>query len=190
VQVAKDAAQNHSMTPVEGVWRFWLEHPSTKPQTQGGAVPVPANTNPDHSFELHPITSIGAEDLGASFTEIPSFQPYPAKTAFQYYEGRTFTVSRSGAFTSIVGTKAKYNYAGFTFTVAGTPTHVTDGWFVLATIDGVVNDPRRMVVADGTPPARLIATAQKGMRYRAAEVYRVVADRLARRTSLGKRREY
>ena len=178
VQVAKDAAKNHTMTQVEGVWRFWLEHPSAKPQTQGAAVPVPGNTNPDHSFELHPLTSIGGEDLSGSFSGIPGYHPYAAKTAFAHYEGRTFTVSRSGAFTSIVGTKAKYNYAGFTFEVAGKPKHVADGWFVLATIAGVNGDPRRMVIADGTAAAALIASATKGKRFKAVGIPRINLERI------------
>jgi len=178
VAAAKDAAKNKTKTQVTGVWRFWLEHPSTNAQTQGATVPIPGSTNPDHSFEIHPVTKIGGEDLLTSFVVIPGYQAYSAKTAFQDYEARTFQVSRSGAFTSIEGKKAKYNYAGFTFTVAGKPEHVADGWFVLATIDGVVNDPRRMVIADGTAPATLIATAKKNMRYKAVGVPRINLERI------------
>jgi hypothetical protein len=178
VAAAKDAAKNKTKTQITGVWRFWLEHPSTKAQTQGATVPIPGSTNPDHSFEIHPVTKIGGEDLLTSFVVIPGYQAYSAKTAFQDYEARTFQVSRSGAFTSIEGKKAKYNYAAFTFTVAGKPEHVADGWFVLATIDGVVNDPRRMVIVDGTAPATLIATAKKNMRYKAVGVPRINLERI------------
>ena len=178
VATAKDAAAHKTMTQLTGVWRLWLEHPATNPQTQGAAVPIPGNTNPDHSFEIHPLMKIGSDDLDASFVTIPGYKAYAAKTAFQDYEKRTFQVSRAGAYTAIEGTKAKYNYAGFRFTVAGKPKKVADGWFVLATIDGVVSDPRRMVAAEGTSPAALIATAQKGMRYQAVGVPRINLERI------------
>src|SRR4029434_8046114 len=115
VDAAKTAAATKQSRRLSGVWRFWLEHPSKKPQTQGAPVPVPTNTNPDHSFEIHPLTAIGGEDLEWSFGTVACYSPSAAKKAFQDYESREFLVSRSGGFTSIEGTKAKFNYAGFTF---------------------------------------------------------------------------
>jgi hypothetical protein len=178
VAAAKSAASTKAVTKLTGVWRFWLEHPSSSPQTQGATVHVATTTNPDHSFEIHPITRLGSEDLAGSFTDIEGYKPYAAKKAFTYYEDREFVVSRSSTFTSITGTKAQYNYAGFTFTVAGAPKKVADGWFVLATIDGVVETPRRMVIAAGTPPADLVAKAKKGQRYEALGIPRINLERI------------
>lgn len=175
---ARTASRTKTPTQITGVWRFWLEHPATKPQTQGAKVPVPTDTDPDHSFEIHPITALGTIDLSGSFVPIPGYSPYLAKKAFDYYEQRTFTVSRSGIYTAIEGTKAKFNYAGFQFTVAGTPQKVADGWFVFANIDGIPGDPRRMVVPAGTAPAGLVVKAKKGMRYRAVGIPRIDLKRV------------
>src|ERR1700694_5331271 len=43
-------------TRVTGVCRIWFEHLGTAPQVQGQAVPLPATSNPNHLFEIHPIT--------------------------------------------------------------------------------------------------------------------------------------
>jgi hypothetical protein len=173
VDAAKQAKRAKAVTQITGVWRLWLEHPATAPQTQGGPVPVSTTTNPAHSFEIHPITRLGSNDLTGSLVKIPGYQPYKAKKAFPYYEKRKFIVSRSATFTSIKGTKAKFNYAQFSFTAAGAPRKLVDGWSVMATIDGVATPPRRMVAAAGTPPAALLSKAQKGMRYEATGVPRI-----------------
>jgi hypothetical protein len=177
---AKDAAATLKKRQVAGAWRLWLEHPSQTPQTQGASVPFPANTNPDHSFELHPVTRLGTHDLRSSFVPIPGYKAWPAGTAFPYYEKRVFTVSRKGAFTAIEGTKSKYNYAKFRFTTAGKSKQLSDGWSVLARIDGVPDSVRRMVAPDDTPPAALIAAATKGKRFEAVGIPRINLERLDR----------
>src|SRR5262249_16442846 len=51
-------------TPVQvtGMWRIWFEHPGHQPQVQGDSVPAPSDSNPDHVFELHPVTTFGNFD--------------------------------------------------------------------------------------------------------------------------------
>ena len=75
----------NSAVQITGTWRFWFEHPAKK-QIQFDTVPVPKNTNPDHSFEVHPILVFDSKDLGGSFQEVKGFKPYEAEKAFSYYE--------------------------------------------------------------------------------------------------------
>ena len=123
-------------------------------------------------LEIHPITSLAGIDLTPSFKDIPGYTAY-GDSVFDYYEQRVFTASRSGAFTSIEGSKAVYNYAGFRFTVAGKPQKKADGYFVAATIPGKVTTARRMVIADGTAAAVLIKAAKKGDRFKALGIPRI-----------------
>lgn len=179
VDAAFQGAQDKKTETLTGVWRLWLEHPpKSGSQTQGATVPAPGSSNPDHVFEIHPLTQFGGEDLRAGFVPIPGYSAYPAKKAFDYYEKREFTVSRKSGFTAIEGGTAKLNYATFPLTLDAKPHKRPGGWIVLATIDGVLAIPRRMVIADGTPPATLISVAKKGDRFQALGIPRINLDKV------------
>src|ERR1041385_3620607 len=60
----------HAATTISGAWRIWFEHPSAVPQIQFHTVPPAANTNPDHCFEIHPITQYGGNSTLDSLHEI------------------------------------------------------------------------------------------------------------------------
>src|ERR1035437_4209351 len=68
----------NSAVPLTGAWRFWFEHPA-KTQVQFDTVPVPGNTNPDHSFEIHPIAKFDTNSVVGSFQNVPGFTPYDAE---------------------------------------------------------------------------------------------------------------
>jgi hypothetical protein len=175
----KTAASAKQLEQISGAWRLWFEHPpGAGTQTQGAKVPVPTNSNPDHVFEMHPLTAFGGEDLKASFVPIKGYKAYAAATAFPFYEKRAFTVARGAKFTTITSTKAGYNYAAFPLTIAGQPKKVADGFMVLATIDNVVTDPRRMVVAEDTPAAALVEHTAEGAKFTALGIPRVNLERL------------
>ena len=139
---------------LSGVWRLWMEHKSAEPMQQGDVVPVPANTNPKHVFEIHPVTAFSGTAVLETFMPLrddkdPSkhYQPTDAPTAFPRYEKEKLTVSRGTTFTSIDGAQVPYNHR-FIFEVAGQPAAVADGTFVLATIldlqkHVLVSTPRR-----------------------------------------------
>src|SRR4051812_13845868 len=63
---------NGKSTPITGAWRLWFEHPANS-QKQFDPVPVASNTNPDHSFEIHPITKYGGQDVVGSFDFVKGF---------------------------------------------------------------------------------------------------------------------
>jgi hypothetical protein len=155
---------------IKGVWRFWFEHPS-KSQVQFAPVPVPTNTNPDHSFEIHPITVFDGKGVQAGFEEVKGFDPYDAETAFTYYESLKATVSSTGSGISISAAKAKYNYTEFNITLAGNPKELAasdekGGYIALADINGKGDEPIatnvRMIFVPGTPPADKVKKLGKG----------------------------
>jgi hypothetical protein len=147
--------------PLSGVWRIWFEHPpkGNGQQVQGDPVaPDPGNTNPDHVFEIHPVTQLSDQKVLQSFIPIPGFQAYDAQTAFGVYESLSATVQANDSATQVSTTKAGDNYAEFFIQLQGPPQQVDDGLMALATVvdqegNPVVPDVRRMVFVNGTSAA-------------------------------------
>jgi hypothetical protein len=155
---------------VTGAWRIWFEHPSPGDQTQGDAVDVPADSNPNHVFEIHPITKFGTNDI-ANTSLVPidkrsaphdvpeDYQAYPANKAFGAYEKLQATINVSDTSISITAKKAGYNYTEFLLDPVGKPVTGDDGTFVLANVYDVSDPetpvtaaPRRMVFVSKTQP--------------------------------------
>ena len=178
------AGQNINL---EGVWRIWFEHPSTGDQTQGDPVDVPANSNPDHVFEIHPVTSFGGNDI-ADTSLVPivnpnnssnSYQAYDANTAFGNYEKLTSTISVSDTAVSITAKKAGYNYTEFILEPAGAVQTGDNGVFVLANVYDVSDEEtpvtrnRRMVFVDNSEPAKALKNLPSGGRLHVLGIPRV-----------------
>src|SRR6266704_3160425 len=71
-----------------GVWRIWPEHGGESLHVQGEADPNEiTDTNPDHIFEIHPLTQVGTFDVRSAFHPIANFKTKDAQDAFQNYEG-------------------------------------------------------------------------------------------------------
>jgi len=156
---------------VTGAWRLWFEHPSTT-QTQGAHNPFsPDNTNPDHSFEIHPVSQIEQDGVQASFVLIKNYTPYTADVAFPYFDKAKLTIKASSSGISLRSKKLKYNYVGFGIELTHKPKKVSDGYIVLAKVlsgDGdeeAANGERRMIFVDGTAAAAKIQTAAAGDRF-------------------------
>jgi len=156
--------------PISGAWRFWFEHPATS-QTQFASFPVAANTNPDHSFEIHPVTSFDGNDVSVSFQRIPGFTPYPASKAFASYESLTFTVSATATAVTLTSKKSGYNYTQFRMLLKGTPKKLDDGGFaVLADVFDAGSEETeesiaanvRMIFVPNTAPLKELLTRKLG----------------------------
>ena len=184
VDAVRAAQASGAAVQMSGVWRLWFEHPGAEAQMQGGPIPIPVHTNPDHVFEIHPVLTVGDVELATTFVPIPNYVPHAASTAFKHYETRVFTVTVGSPFTSINAKKALYNYAEFVIELAGQPKQTADaGWMVLAMVEDdegmeLVPRPRRMVFAPGTRPAEIIAGASAGDRFRVLGIPRVNLERL------------
>lgn len=163
---------------VVGAWRLWFEHPS-RSQTQGGNNAFsPDNTNPNHSFEIHPVSRVDQDDVGSSFVPIKNYQAYTADVAFPYFDGCVVTIKASSSAISIRSKKLKYNYVSFDAELTGDPKKVADGYIALGTIlesgdQDAANGPRRLIFIDGTSAAAKIATASSGDRLRLLGIPRI-----------------
>ncbi len=157
---------DNAQLPVTGVWRLWFEHPA-KQQIQFATVPVPGNTNPDHSFEIHPITKFDKNDVTGAFEPVTGFQPYDAETAFGGYEKLKIIVSATSSAVTISASKAAYNYTEFEMTLVGSPKKLADGGYaVLANVDGKADESIasniRMIFVPGTPPLQQLLNQKLG----------------------------
>lgn len=179
-RVAQIRAAAQSSTPlvISGAWRLWFEHPARR-QTQGGSDPfTPDNTNPNHSFEVHPISRVDQADVTGSFIPIPGYHAYAATTAFPYFDACSVTVKASHSGISIRSKQLRYNYVAFEIELAQPPKRVADGWIALATVlaDGdevAAQGTRRMIFVQGTAAAQTIQHATSGDRFRVLGIPRI-----------------
>ena len=151
---------------VEGAWRLWFEHPADS-QVQFADFPPAANTNPDHSFEIHPITKFGSDDLTQTFLPVPGFTPYDAEKAFGAYEKLTITVQSTTSAITLTAKKTGYNYVQFTMRMTGAPKKLADGGYavfadVMGTNDDAIASKVRMIFVPGTPPCTQLITQKLG----------------------------
>jgi hypothetical protein len=155
--------QSSGKVPIEvnGIWRIWFEHPGPGSQIQGQTVPVPADSNPPHVFEVHPIVTFGEQSLLSSLAPIADdpkspkkkYSAFDAKTAFGAYEKLTATIGSTATGITITSKKAGYNYVEFILEPAGHDEKTDDGGLiVLANVydtsdeeEPITERPRRMV---------------------------------------------
>jgi len=125
------AAKGHAPITVTGLWRIWPEHARQEPFRQGNEeIPVLNDTNPDHVFEIHPLTNVAGVAVPETFTEIndgtKEFAYKDAKGAFEAYDKHEFSI-RSTKKTVTVRTPAiGYNYVRFRVKLLETPSHPLD----------------------------------------------------------------
>ena len=153
-------------TNISGVWRFWFEHPADL-QTQFAAVPAPKNTNPDHSFEIHPITQFGPEKIPNSLDAVAKFTAHDAKKAFASYEKLQVTLASNGDSITLQSPKSGFNYVDFNIRLLGKPKPLKDGGLqVQADVDGENDDSLvqkiRMIFVPGSPAAKTLQDKNLG----------------------------
>jgi hypothetical protein len=63
VKFVHDREGSNVAIAMTGVWRIWPEHGGESLHVQGEADPAEiTDTNPDHIFEIHPLTKVGSCD--------------------------------------------------------------------------------------------------------------------------------
>src|SRR5262249_54013362 len=70
VQAIHDAEGAEEPIKIAGAWRIWCEHGGDSKQVQGAKLKPFKTTNPDHVFEIHPITQIEDRSLLKSLKPI------------------------------------------------------------------------------------------------------------------------
>src|SRR5579872_1540457 len=157
--------------PVTGAWRLWFEHPpSTGSQIQFATVPPAANTNPDHCFEIHPLTKVGPTDLKGSLHDIAGFTPKDAAAAFGEYEKLSVSMVVSSTAVTLTSKKSGFNYVLFNLRVTAKSTPLKDGGMaivadVMPADDTAESEPLatgvRMIFVPGTAPFQQASSGLK-----------------------------
>src|SRR6516164_9550883 len=82
-----DAEGTGQPVALSGVWRLWCEHGGNSEQIQGAPLDPFDTTNPEHVFEVHPITKLKNRSLLSTLKPIEGFTTKEAHDAFTKYEG-------------------------------------------------------------------------------------------------------
>lgn len=187
----KSAIAQSETIPVTGVWRLWCEHGGDNTFAQGGTFPTPSNTNPDHVFEIHPLTVVDGIDVKSSFQPIQGYQYKDAEQAFQRYETVKCHLTPGSNTVTITTVMAGFNYVEFVIKLQGPPPDPpagADSTFVYSNVYDLGGDKivggqaesatshrgqRRMVFVKGTPPDDLLHTLADGAVLRVIGVPRI-----------------
>src|SRR5882762_9377843 len=144
--------------PISGAWRIWFEHPSKQPQIQFDDVPPAGNTNPDHCFEIHPITAYAGKSILQSLHEINGFTPKDAESAFGRYEKLSASLEIDDQTVTITSKQVGFNYVKFVAQLAGKPDSLDNNNAGTAVL---VNNVRLVFIA-GTGPAQALTNSPDG----------------------------
>jgi hypothetical protein len=188
IDVVHGAVGTGKHLKVSGVWRIWPEHAGGAEEEQGKPLPAFETDNPDHVFEIHPVTAINRVQLLGSFMPVKGFIPGGAARTFQIFQKASCTLRVKPKTVSIVTEAGLYNDVEFMMTIGDPPqVAVTDGRFVIASarsLDGTVLVERlRMVFAKGTPPERAVRPLKRGDHLHVYGIPRLDFSEISRRVS-------
>ncbi|MBZ5521919.1 MAG: hypothetical protein LAP21_06730 [Acidobacteriia bacterium] len=160
-----------------GAWRIWCEHGGSSQQVQGAKLDKITTTNPDHVFEIHPITHLGQTSLLETLHAIDGYQPKDASQAFLSYENKKSHVGLKKGKTTITTTMGGFNYVDFIMRINGDQREATDGRFVMAQVldlDGnLLVQNRRMVFVKDSGPDKLVKALIRGSCLRVLGIPRI-----------------
>jgi hypothetical protein len=169
VELMQDSEASQESVPVTGAWRLWCEHPGKFPHIQDDVIPPYKNTNPDHVFEIHPLTQVANFKVLSSLKPIPGYTPKKAKKAFEVYEILSCTIipDPEHQTTTIRTPGVGYNYVEFKLRLEEDDQFLTfDGRIVRCTaltLDGAeLASNRRMVFVKNTAPEKAVKDLRKG----------------------------
>jgi hypothetical protein len=166
---------------VTGAWRIWGEHAGGGNQIQArGSKPdgdLPgAPSNPDHVFEIHPVTivNVGGHDTDASAAigDTPDFKPNDAHHAFvDLFETTPCKIVPMGNRTRIITRPVQLNFTEFLIRPEGELKQMgddadhSDGHSLICTVfdtDGeLLVRNRRMVFVKGTSADNVVQNLKK-----------------------------
>jgi hypothetical protein len=178
VKKVHDLEGSGKKVKVTGVWRLWAEHAGTSRQVQGDPLNDPfTTTNPDHVFEIHPITSLADIDVTTSFKPIKGFEPKDAHDAFVTYENVRCKIRPNGDTVTLITSMAGYNYVEFILELNEDPVKLDDGYAAQCKVRDLEGEllvrNRRMMFAKGTAPADTVSDLKKGKRMHVLGIPRI-----------------
>ncbi len=186
MDLVQAAAKTGRPLKISGVWRLWPEHAGTAEEEQGEKLHQLESANPDHVFEMHPVTRIGGISLLGSFHAVKGFSPGNADTVFKLYQGVPCRLRVKSKTVSIVTRKGLYNDVEFIMEIADAPqTVVADGRFVTASVRDLKGNllvkRLRMVFMKNTPPEEVVKNLKRGDRLHVYGIPRIDFAEISRR---------
>ena len=186
VQIVHRAEGTGEPLKVSGVWRVWPEHAAIKMEKQGDSLLPYETTNPEHVFEIHPVTRINDTDLLDSFRPVEGFKPGGAQRTFGIYEKASCRLKVEPKTVSIFTRTGLYNDVEFIMELADDrQLVVADGRFVIASArdldGGLLVEHLRMVFVKGTAPERTVRLLKGGDRLHVFGIPRLDFTEISRR---------
>src|SRR5438309_1833140 len=86
IEAFRTAEASSTLIALGGVWRIWFLHGGGSHYVQGDPMSRAESSNPNHVFEIHPVTSVGTMTVLNSLRPIDGFQPKDAQEAFSRFE--------------------------------------------------------------------------------------------------------
>jgi hypothetical protein len=190
---------------VYGAWRLWFEHPpaggGTQCQTFSGSTPpicehqalTGADSNPAHSFEIHPVLEVGGVSVARSSLVLTTANTSVKDTdkAFQDYTGKNkiLHIVRSASALTLTSITLQDNYVEIQVRVthARVQTHrqkdgKVDGGFVIADVISS-SDPEQVLKKDlrlfyyrDSEPGDALDNAKAGSSFRLLGMPRINLD--------------
>jgi len=181
-----DAEKTGCTLQISGVWRLWPEHAGTAEEEQGEKLSPLESSNPDHVFEIHPVTRIDDLLLLDSFHPVKGFRPGDAATVFKVYENTPCRLKVKSKAVSMVTRKGLYNDVEFIMEVAS-QTPAGDGRFVTASVmdlkGNLLVKRLRMVFVKDTPPEKAVKNLHRGDRLHVYGIPRIDFAEISRRVA-------
>ena len=168
VKLIHDVEGTGRSVKLSGAWRIWCEHGGESEQIQGAPLDPFTSTNPDHVFEIHPITLLNGTSVTGSLKPIKGFPTKDAETAFMSYENKRSQIVSNGAkrTTTIITSMGGFNYVEFMIEITDNIFAVPDGSMVFAKVldldQEVLVQKRRMVFVKDSEPEKALKKLHKG----------------------------
>ena len=152
---------------IKGAWRIWCEHTKNYRQDQYAPLIKIKNTNPDHVFEIHPITMIQDRDILNSLKGIDGYSYKEAAKAFERYSKIKCRLQDLNDRVLIETKGVGYNYAEFHIEITDSSQLVTDdGRFIICKVKDktgkTVYEKMRMVFPKNSEAEKKVKVLGKG----------------------------
>lgn len=173
---------------MSGAWRIWPEHAGRAEEVQDEELEGFDMTNPDHVFEIHPVTSVKNKSLLDSFRPVEGYIPGKADIVFKSYENTGCGILPGDETTSIVTRKGAFNDVEFIMEINENRQDVAeDGRFVSSAVYNLKGERLvqkvRMVFVKNTPPEKIVRNLKRGDRLHVFGLPRIDLSAVARHAS-------
>jgi hypothetical protein len=177
VDLIHQAEQTGNSVQLTGAWRLWTEHGGGEAQIQDAPLEPFTTTNPDHVFEIHPLTKVGDREIPSSLRPIEGYEAKDAQDAFLRYENLKCRLTPKAKTVTISTTMGGFNYVEFILEANRDPFAVPDGFMVMAQVldlkEELIVRNRRMVFLKDTQPALTAGALRAGQRLHVLGIPRI-----------------